>query len=38
MPLYAALPSDARRRLVERFGETVVPKDDPSPAHLLGKM
>ena len=37
-PLYAALHCYVRRRLTERFGEVVVPKDRPIPAHLLGNM
>jgi len=37
-PLYAQLHAHVRRRLVARYGATVVPPDGPIPAHLLGNM
>lgn len=36
-PLYQQLHSYVRARLVERYGEEVVPRNGPIPAHLLGK-
>lgn len=35
-PLYQQLHAYVRARLVERYGETVVPRNGPIPAHLLG--
>ncbi|XP_050739110.1 angiotensin-converting enzyme-like isoform X1 [Eriocheir sinensis] len=37
-PLYQQLHSYVRARLVERYGEEVVPTNGPIPAHLLGNM
>ena len=35
-PFYLSLHAYVRRRLVEKYGETVVPPHGPIPAHLLG--
>ncbi|KAG0692757.1 Angiotensin-converting enzyme [Chionoecetes opilio] len=35
-PLYQQLHAYVRARLVQRYGEEVVPKNGPIPAHLLG--
>ncbi len=37
-PLYRLLHAYVRHRLVERYGESVVPRSGPIPAHLLGNM
>jgi peptidyl-dipeptidase A len=37
-PLYRELHAYVRHRLAERYGEAVVPKGGPIPAHLLGNM
>jgi len=37
-PLYLALHTYARKRLRETYGEQVVPRTGPIPAHLLGNM
>ncbi len=37
-PLYDQLHAHVRRRLVAKYGATVVPPDGPIPAHLLGNM
>jgi peptidyl-dipeptidase A len=37
-PLYEQLHCHARRKLSKRYGEAVVPKTGPIPAHLLGNM
>jgi peptidyl-dipeptidase A len=37
-PLYEQLHCFARRKLNQRYGELVVPKTGPIPAHLLGNM
>ena len=37
-PLYLALHTHVRARLVEQYGPKVVPPDGPIPAHLLGNM
>ncbi len=37
-PLYRSLHAYVRRRLREEYGETVVPRHGPIPAHLLGNM
>src|SRR5258708_10788833 len=37
-PLYDQLHCYARRRLNARFGDAIVPKGGPIPAHLLGNM
>jgi peptidyl-dipeptidase A len=37
-PLYEALHAYARHRLVQAYGEKVVPPAGPIPAHLLGNM
>jgi peptidyl-dipeptidase A len=37
-PLYLALHTYVRSRLVEKYGPHVVPPDGPIPAHLLGNM
>jgi peptidyl-dipeptidase A len=37
-PLYLSLHAYVRRRLVERYGPSVVPPDGPIPAHLLGNL
>jgi peptidyl-dipeptidase A len=37
-PLYLALHTYVRARLVEKYGPQVVPPDGPIPAHLLGNL
>jgi peptidyl-dipeptidase A len=37
-PLYDALHCYVRAKLNEKYGDAVVPKDKPIPAHLLGNM
>ncbi len=37
-PLYEQLHCYARNRLADYYGESVVPRDGPIPAHLLGDM
>jgi peptidyl-dipeptidase A len=37
-PLYLSLHTYVRKRLREVYGESVVPKNGPIPAHLLGNM
>jgi peptidyl-dipeptidase A len=37
-PLYEQLHCHTRRKLSQRYGERVVPKTGPIPAHLLGNM
>jgi peptidyl-dipeptidase A len=37
-PLYLALHTYVRARLVEKYGPSVVPPDGPIPAHLLGNL
>lgn len=37
-PLYQSLHAYVRMRLRQHYGEDVVPKDGPIPAHLLGNM
>ena len=37
-PLYLALHTYVRSRLVEKYGPNVVPPEGPIPAHLLGNM
>jgi len=37
-PLYTKLHAHVRRKLGERYGTTLVPQDQPIPAHLLGNM
>jgi peptidyl-dipeptidase A len=37
-PLYESLHCYVRAKLVETYGPSVVPKDGPIPAHLLGNM
>jgi peptidyl-dipeptidase A len=37
-PFYASLHAYVRRRLVEKYGPSVVPEKGPIPAHLLGNM
>ena len=37
-PLYLALHTHVRKRLRETYGEQVVPRTGPIPAHLLGNM
>ncbi|RLA00637.1 MAG: peptidase M2 family protein [Gammaproteobacteria bacterium] len=37
-PLYDALHCHVRRRLNDKYGNEIVPKDGPIPAHLLGNM
>src|SRR3989304_1551958 len=37
-PLYVSLHAYVRRRLVETFGNDLVPPNGPTPAHLLGNM
>ena len=37
-PLYTSLHSYVRRKLNQRYGDGVVPRDGPIPAHLLGNM
>jgi peptidyl-dipeptidase A len=37
-PLYEQLHCHTRRKLSKRYGEAVVPKTGPIPAHLLGNM
>lgn len=37
-PLYDALHCHVRAKLNERYGDAVVPKEGPIPAHLLGNM
>jgi peptidyl-dipeptidase A len=37
-PLYLSLHAYVRMRLRQQYGEKVVPKDGPIPAHLLGNM
>jgi peptidyl-dipeptidase A len=36
MPLYESLHCYTRKRLADRYGEDIVPLDQPIPAHLLG--
>ena len=38
VPLYEALHCYVRQKLAERYGEDVVPLDEPVPAHLLGNI
>jgi peptidyl-dipeptidase A len=37
-PLYKSLHAYVRRKLVEKYGEKVVPANGPIPAHLLGNI
>ncbi|XP_045138200.1 angiotensin-converting enzyme-like isoform X1 [Portunus trituberculatus] len=37
-PLYQQLHAYVRAKLVDNYGETVVPRNGPIPAHLLGNM
>src|SRR5262249_39782470 len=37
-PLYVALHTYVRARLVEKYGPSVVPPEGPIPAHLLGNL
>jgi peptidyl-dipeptidase A len=37
-PLYDSLYAYTRKKLNEKYGDAVVPKDGPIPAHLLGNM
>jgi peptidyl-dipeptidase A len=37
-PLYTELHAYVRRKLREKYGDDVVPKDGPVPAHLFGNM
>jgi peptidyl-dipeptidase A len=37
-PFYLSLHAYVRKRLRETYGEKIVPKDGPIPAHLLGNM
>lgn len=37
-PFYLEVHAFMRRKLREKYGESIVPKQGPIPAHLLGKM
>ncbi|XP_047493247.1 LOW QUALITY PROTEIN: angiotensin-converting enzyme-like [Penaeus chinensis] len=37
-PLYEQLHAYVRRKLIEKYGDTIVPPTGPIPAHLLGNM